>query len=139
MNKVIRTFALTLILACGSTAIAQSAQAEKPAEKRARELARYLDSGNRAEFRKYVKENFAPSFLNIPMEQHLGFFSTLYDSTRGVEVHSFQDTTPTQTTALLKAKLTGEWTALVVRVEAEEPHRISGLGLRQPKPPESAQ
>src|SRR5262249_40146246 len=36
-------------------------------------------------------------------------------------------------------KLTGEWLALVVRVEPESPYRIAGIGLRPPKPPASAQ
>ncbi len=141
MHTYARKFAMTWVicLVFASVAAAQASQSENFAEGRAREFVRYLDSGNRAEFRKYVKENFAPSFLNIPMEQHLGFFSSVHDSTRGVEFHSFQDSKATEVTALLKSKLTGDWLALVVRVEPEAPHRISGLGLRPPKPPAGAQ
>jgi len=118
---------------------ARAAQSESPAERRAKEFARLIDSGNRAELRQYAKENFAPGFLNVPMEQHLGFFSSVHDFTRGVEIHSLQEEKPNEATVLLKARLTGEWLALVVRVEPEAPHRIAGIGLRPPKPPASAQ
>jgi CubicO group peptidase (beta-lactamase class C family) len=120
-------------------ASAQAQQPENPAERRAREFARLLDAGNRAELVKYAKESFAPRFLSVPMEQHLGFFSSIHDVTRGVEFQSVRDVTPTEVTALLKGKLIGQWLALVVRVEPEAPHRIAGLGLRPASPPASAQ
>lgn len=141
MNRLIKKLMLVW-LACflfTSGAAAQAPQVENPAERRAREFARLIDSGNRAELRKYAKENFAPNFLNLPMEQHLGFFSSVHDFTRGVEFHSVQDAKPGEATALLKAKLTGQWLALFVRVEPEAPHRISGIGLRAPRPPAAAQ
>jgi CubicO group peptidase (beta-lactamase class C family) len=141
MNRLIKNLTLVwlICLVFASAAVARAAQSESPAERRAKEFARLIDSGNRAELQKYAKENFAPGFLNIPMEQHLGFFSSVHDSTRGVEFHSVQDTKPNEVTVLLKAKLTGEWMALVVRVEAEAPHRIAGLGMRPPRPPAAAQ
>jgi len=72
MHTYAQKFAMTWVicLVFASVAAPQASQSENFAERRAREFVRYLDSGNRAEFRKYVKENFAPSFLNIPMEQH---------------------------------------------------------------------
>jgi CubicO group peptidase (beta-lactamase class C family) len=140
MNNTIKRFLLVCLMSCVSAAaaLAQVSQAENAAERRAKEFARLLDAGNRAELRKYAKENFAPDFLNIPMEQHLGFFSSVHDSTRGVEFHSVQDGKPNEATVLLRARLTGDWVALFVRTEPEAPHRISGIGLRQPKPPASA-
>ncbi len=141
MKRLIKKFTPALLISClcASLAIAQASQSESPAERRAKEFARLIDSGNRAELRSYAKENFAPNFLNIPMEQHLGFFSSVHDFTRGVEFHSLQDAKPNEATLLLKARLTGEWVALIVRVEPESPHRIAGIGLRPPKPPASAQ
>ena len=141
MKRLIKEFALVCLISCicASAAIAQASQAESAAERRAKEVARLIDSGNRAELRKYAKENFAPGFLNVPMEQHLGFFSSVHDSTRGVEFHSVQEAKPNEATLLLKAKLTGEWVALLVRIEPEAPHRIAGIGLRLPRPPASAQ
>ncbi|HMG34279.1 MAG TPA: serine hydrolase domain-containing protein [Blastocatellia bacterium] len=136
-----KKFTLVLLLTC-SFAVAgasQTAQSETPALRRAKEFVKLLDSGNRAELRKYAGENFAPNFLNIPMEQHLDFLSSVHDFTRGVEFHSVQAEKPNEVTALLKARLTGEWLAVVVRVEPQAPYRIAGLGLRQPKPPASEQ
>jgi CubicO group peptidase (beta-lactamase class C family) len=138
MNRWIKKFMLVGLIACLCAPMA-TAQAENPAERRAKEFAGLLDTGNRAELVKYAKENFAPNFLNIPMEQHLGFFSSVHDFTRGLEFHSFQDSKPQEATALLRSKLTGQWLALFIRVEPDAPHRIAGLGLRQPKPPSSAQ
>lgn len=129
-----------LLLSCAvaHTTAAQTTTAEQPAERRARELVRLLETGKRAEFKQYVQENFSPRFRAVPIEQHLDFFSWVYDQTRGVELHSFQNAKPAEATALLKNKLTGRWLALQVRVEAEAPHRIEGLSLPAPQPPASA-
>jgi CubicO group peptidase (beta-lactamase class C family) len=141
MKRLIKEIALVWLIGffCSMVVTAQAPLSESPAERRAKEFARLIDSGNRAELRKYAKENFAPGFLNVPMEQHLGFLSSVHDFTRGVEFHSLQDAKANEATVLLKAKLTGEWLALAVRVEAEQPHRIAGIGLRPPKPPAAAQ
>jgi CubicO group peptidase (beta-lactamase class C family) len=141
MNRLIKKCLMVWLIGfiCASVVQAQSSQNESPAERRAKEFARLLDSGNRAELIKYAKENFAPRFLNIPMEQHLNFLSSVHDSTRGLEFHSVQEEKPNEVTALFKSKLTGQWLALLVRVEAEAPQRIAGLGLRSSKPPAGAQ
>ena len=122
------------MLLCAFSALAQSAQTETPAERRVKELVEFINSGHRATYQKYVSENFAPNFARIPMEQHLGFMSELHDATRGVEFHGIQDSQPNEATARLKTKLTGSWMAILVRVEAEAPHRIAGIGTRPPKP-----
>lgn len=141
MNRLIKRLMLVwlICLVCASGAAAQAPQAESPAERRAKEFAKLIDSGNRAELVKYAKENFSPDFLKIPMEQHLGFFSSVHDFTRGLEFHSVQDAKPNDATVLLKARLTGEWMALGINVEPEAPHRIGGIGIRPPKPPAGAQ
>ncbi len=122
------------MLLCAFSALAQSAQTETPAERRVKELVEFINSGHRATYQKYVSENFAPNFARIPMEQHLGFMSELHDATRGVEFHGIQDSQPNEATARVKTKLTGSWMAILVRVEAEAPHRIAGIGTRPPKP-----
>jgi CubicO group peptidase (beta-lactamase class C family) len=141
INMLIKKLILICLMCfvCSSVVNAQASQSENPAERRVKEFARLVDTGNRAELVKYAKENFAPDFLNVPMNQHLGFLSSVHDSTRGLEFHSFQDSKPTEATALFKSKLTGQWVALVARVESQAPYRIAGLGMRAPKPPASAQ
>src|SRR5262245_33665802 len=85
-------FALTLTLLSGLSASTSSAQqfqsssnADSPAVRRAKELAQVINSGKPAESRKYIQENYAPAFLNIPMERHLNFISGAYDQSRGIE------------------------------------------------------
>jgi CubicO group peptidase (beta-lactamase class C family) len=128
---------LTLCI-CAPLVAAQGSQSESPAVRRAKEFARLIDSGNRAELRIYAKDNFAPEFLKLPMERHLDFLSSVHDSTRGVDFHSVQEEIAGAATLLLKARLTGDWLALTVAVESEAPYRIVGIGLRPPKPPASA-
>lgn len=137
MNRLIKKCMAVWVLSlvCASVAYGQAGPNQSPAERRAKEFAGLLNSGKRAELVNYAKENFAPNFLNVPMAQHLNFFSSVHDFTRGVEFHSAQEAKANEVTALFKSRLTGQWLALVVRVEPEAPHRISGLGLREPRPP----
>src|SRR5689334_10079076 len=123
MTKAMKRFLLTLFVCCvgAASASAQASQAESPAETRAKEFTRLLNAGDRAAPAKYAKDNFAPGFLAIPMERHVDFLSSVYDFTRGVEFHSIQEAKPNEVTALLRSKLTGQWLALVVRVEPEAP------------------
>ena len=80
MNRLIKKCVMVWLIGfvCVLGVQAQSSQNESPAQRRAKEFARLLDSGNRAELVKYAKENFAPRFLNVPMEQHLAWSFTLY-------------------------------------------------------------
>ncbi len=141
MKKLVQkvTIVAMLCMVFAPLMVAQTNQAEGPAERRAREFAKLIDSGSRADLRAYAEQNFAPDFLKIPMAQHLEFFSSVKDVTRGVDVHSFQEAKSTEAVALLKARLTGSWLALLVRVEAEAPNRITGIGMRPPRPPAGVQ
>jgi CubicO group peptidase (beta-lactamase class C family) len=144
MKKLL--FALSLTLLSGLSAPTSSAQqpqapsanAESPAVRRAKELVQVINAGKRAEARKYIQENYAPEFLNQPMDRHLNFFALIHDRTRGVEFQRIQDEKPGEALVVLKNKLTGGLQGLLVRVEAESPHRISGIGLRGVDPPADA-
>ena len=107
-----------------------------PAEIRARELAQLLSGGSRAEARKYFEANYNTEIRQVPVERLVGFFSSLHDMSRGLEVHSVQDAKPNQVTLLVRHKLTGQWDGLVVAVEEKPPHRITSIGLRPGKAPE---
>src|SRR5690348_579586 len=98
MRSALKSFLLALFL-CGvgaTMAAAQGPQPDSPAAARAKEFARLLDSGNRAALAAYAKENYTPGFLNVPMERHLEFLSSVYDFTRGVEFHSIQEAKPNE-------------------------------------------
>ncbi len=138
--------ALFLTLLSGMSASTSSMQqpqgsstnAENPAVRRGKELAQVINAGNLVEARKYIKENYAPEFLKIPLEDHLNFIARIHDQSRGVEFQRVQDERPGEASVVLLNKLTGGFEGLFVRVEPESPHRISGLGLRPAKPPEGA-
>ena len=109
--------------------------AQSPAETRAREIAALISSGDRAAVRKYVEANFGDQMRSLPMERHLNFFMFEHDSSRGLEVVSVQDSSATDVTLLVKNKLTGNYQGLRVAVDANPPHKITGIGRRPPKPP----
>jgi hypothetical protein len=119
--KKYRNYTLFLLVFLLSTAPlqAQSPQpvtaSESPAVKRAREIIQLINSGNRAEGRKYVQEQYSPAFVGNRMEQHLGFFSRVNDMTRGVDISGVPEAKPAEATVLIRNKLTGEWLNLLVR------------------------
>ncbi len=116
------------------SAAAQSGE-QSIAEKRARDLVGAMSSGNRGEVQKFVEANFSEEMLKMPMSRHFGFFMSVYDTSRGFEIGGVQDLKPNSATLLVKNKLTGEWDAVYVAVEEKAPNKISGIGLREPKPP----
>ncbi len=122
-----------------STAKSQTGAAGNPASRRAAEIVRLIESGNRAEARKYATESYAPDFLKMPMDEHLEFVSRVHDQMRGVELLGVKETSATEAEARLKSKLTGRQVVLVVRTEAQAPHRVSGIGLRPARPEPGSQ
>jgi CubicO group peptidase (beta-lactamase class C family) len=135
MTKFVLTLALLLT---ARAAFAQTAPAENPAERRARELIQFINTGDRVAYRKYISENFGGEPARLPLEQHLESFSDLRDFTRGMDFHGLLDAKPNEVTARLQTKLTGRWLELLVRVEAETPHRITSFSYRRGKPPAGA-
>ncbi|HEU4387118.1 MAG TPA: serine hydrolase domain-containing protein [Blastocatellia bacterium] len=142
MKPLIYTVAIALLLSLVPVPVsAQQSQPanDTPAARRALEFVKVINSGTREEVEAYVKGNYAPAFLNrFSMDDHLGFVDQFRDETRGVEFHSFQESSANSVVALLKARLTGGWKALSIQVEADPPNRIAGIGLRPPKPPADA-
>ena len=121
------------IVVLSFTAVAQPSAAQAAAERYAREIVAYSNTGDRVAYRKFVEANFSKGMLERPMQQHLGFMSSMHDQTRGWEYVKVQDWNPNEVLVLVKSKLTGSMDALLVRVDAEAPYKISGIGLRPPK------
>ena len=137
--KPYRAF-MCIALLCCTSAFAQQPQAtsstaETPAVRRAQEIIRLVNTGTRATARAYIKENFALSSPQTQIEQRLGFFSMLQDTTRGLDYQGVAETKPGEAQVRVRNKLTGEWVNLLVRTEAAEPYRITGLGLRPGQAP----
>jgi len=126
-------FAALYILVLSFIAVAQPSAPQAAAERYAREIVAYSNTGDRAGYRKFVKGNFSKGMLERPMDQHVGFMSSMHDQTRGWEYVKIQDWNPNEVLVVVKSKLTGSLDALLVRVEPEAPYKISGIGLRPPK------
>ncbi len=58
------------VSACAQT---QTGKSDSPALKRAKELAAIIDAGDHSKAVAFIKENYAASFLAIPMDRHVGF------------------------------------------------------------------
>lgn len=109
----------------------QPSDAKNPAAQRAAEVIRLIESGNRAEGRKFMAESYSPEFLKrASLDEHLDFLSSTHDRMHGVELIGIKETGPAAVEARLKSKLTGSQTLLIVRTETDAPYRITGMGLR---------
>ncbi|HZH29445.1 MAG TPA: serine hydrolase domain-containing protein [Pyrinomonadaceae bacterium] len=114
----------------------QPAAPETPATRRVAELVKIINTSDAAATKKFIEETFGGEMAGMPLGAHLNFIAQMRDRTRGVEFQGIQDSKgATEATALLRAKLTGDWLALLVRVEPDAPHRITGIGQRPPKAP----
>jgi CubicO group peptidase (beta-lactamase class C family) len=123
------------ILFLGVAANAQPSAAQAAAERYSREIAAFIQTGDRAAYRKFVQANFNDEMLKLPMDRHLYFVSTLHDQTRGYELLDVQEWKANEIVRLVKGKLTGTYDGLMVRVEPNAPYKIMGLGLRNANGP----
>ena len=130
-------FLLTLVAGVSGQSPSTSG-ADSPAVKRGKELVAVINEGNYARASAYIKENYSESFLKIPMEQHLQFIMINHDQTRGVDSVSVQAETADSATMLGRSKVTGQWNAMLVRIETTPPHKIAGIGMRPPVLPAGA-
>lgn len=129
-----------LLFACLSVAVAQAQQSQPaandtPAARRVAELVKIINSTDAAATKKFIEESYGGELAGMPLSAHLNFIAQIRDRTRGVEFHGLQESSATEATALLRRKLTEDWMGLAVTVEASAPHRITGIGMRRPKPP----
>ena len=134
-NSLVTAFLLcTVIPSFGQTSDTAAASA---AEDKAKQIVALLAAGNRAGYRKFVENNFDDELLKMPIERHLRFFSTIYDSSRGFEVIGRHDAKATEVILVVRNMLTGVHDGLLVRVEPNEPYKIAGLGMRSVPQPDS--
>jgi CubicO group peptidase (beta-lactamase class C family) len=127
------SFSILAALVFSVAAYAQPSASQAAAERYAREIVSFSNSGDRVGYRKFVDASFSKGMLDRPIQQHLGFMSSMHDQSRGWEFVKVQDWNPNEVVVLVKSKLTGAQDALLVRVEPDAPYKISGIGLRPPK------
>jgi len=109
-------------------------QAPSPATKRAREVVALINTATPSAIRAYVDSAFAGRMRSLPMPAHVDFFMGQREQSGGFDWVEVQEAAPGRTTALLKRKLTGDFAAIAVQVEASAPYRIAGIGQRPPRP-----
>ena len=126
---------LLTVTALQTVVSAQPTASQAVAERYAKAIAGFVASGDRVEYAKFVEANFSAELLKSPMQRHVNFVSTLYDQSRGYELHSVQEWNANEVVYLVRNKLTGIWDGLLVRVEADAPYKITALGLRPAKDP----
>ena len=134
--SVLFAFALAGLIGLGAPAHARAAETPAdatPAEKRLRELLAAIESNDSAKAEQFVKENYGPEFLKMPMEAHLGFIAEAHNHMPELELEGVDASVPNEATATLRSKVTEERLGLLVKVEPERPHRIVGIGKRPVK------
>jgi CubicO group peptidase (beta-lactamase class C family) len=135
------TARVALLFACLSVIApaqqSQPATAETPATRRVAELVKIINATDAAATKKFIEETYGGELAQRPLTAHLNFIAQLRDRTRGVEFRGIQESSATEATALLRAKLTDDSMALRLSVEPNAPHRITGIGIRPPAVPAS--
>lgn len=117
-----------LISTWGKTSSAQSSEAERAAEQRARELADLFTAGDAGAFNRYAAANLSPDLLKkVPLAQ---YFASIWDTTRGVDIRRFEDPKTSEVTAIMQARLTEGWLAFTISVEPAPPYRITNFPVR---------
>jgi CubicO group peptidase (beta-lactamase class C family) len=119
--------ALLLALVCATPGLgAQAMDPAAVAERRLAEFAALLDSGDRGAAREFARGQMVPPDGDGAWIERFGdLISGLHDRTRGVEVFEVQQILPTRLVAKFRARLSGNWEAIDLRLEDEPPYRIA--------------
>jgi CubicO group peptidase (beta-lactamase class C family) len=125
---------MTLVVVGAGVVTVSPMRAQSPTTRRAREVVAVINAATPAAIRAFVDSAFDDQMRGLPMRAHIDFFMNQREQSGGLEWVDVQDEKPGETTALLKRKLTGELTAILVRTNAAAPYRIGGIGGRPPRP-----
>jgi len=147
---VILVLTLLLALLAGGPAIAQTpppkpytdstSLPDTPACRRARELASLINGFDPGAAREYLAENLAPAFLReIPLDEHIEIMSQVARNSGRLEIYGVRAYDPpdpdTHAVLIVRNTLLEAWRAIVVDVEAEAPHHITGIMFAPARPP----
>ena len=98
-----------------------------------------LNTGDReALHRFHVEHTSRRSLERMSVEDRVGMDLSLFEDTRGFEVHKVEKATDHEFVATARTKLRGSWVRVTMIVEKEPPHGVAGIGIqRVPSPPGS--
>lgn len=112
-----------------------------PVGERARQVVAALDGGDPELLEELVDTAFAPEFRDAaPLEQHLDILGSVHRRTGGVELYGLRRYDPPRPadeghTVIVRGRLTGEWQGVILHLDDEPPHRVTGLQLASARPP----
>ena len=135
MNRHRLLLSAAAIASVSSSALAQT---PSPATRRAREVVALINAATPSAIRAYVDSAFADGMRRMPPQAHVDFFMGQREQSGGLEWIEVQEEAADRTTVLLRRKLTGDLTAVLVQVDSAAPHRIGGIGQRPPRPSAAA-
>lgn len=99
-----------------------------------------LESGEPAAVEALLAEHATPEFReSVPPRVHLDAFASTHARSHGFDLHGMRHYEPPRPpehlTAIVRNRLTGGWEAVILELEPEPPHRITGLGFAPARPP----
>lgn len=124
------TFAALVMAAAALAPVTLRAQAQlpdTPAGRRVAALIQTATTGDTSAVRRFVMEQMAPDFQEMPMERHQQQFARMKTDFAGTQILSVRETSPT---AIEVTLTTGRGPArLTLEVEPGPPNRIAGIRL----------
>jgi len=111
---------------------------EGPVGARIRSVLEVLNSGSVDRIKRFVAEECAGRFRDIPVEEHIGTALGLLRDTGGVDFYSVRTYTPAragETVVIVKDRILGGWWGLSFRFGEAPGFLITGLGLISARPP----
>ena len=128
-------FLLPALLVPGAVLAGQ----EDPVVDRAHELVEVINDGSTGAIERFVNAAMTAQMRDaFPMAEHVGALSGMHE--RGAPYEIVEVDTPDGLSGeiLLHSPGGDSWTTLIVRVEAEAPHRVDGVGMRPATAPPPA-
>src|SRR6516225_6258444 len=110
---------------------------ESPAERRLDVLLRVMNTADAAAIRRHhTEENFTPGSLKRwPDPAYVRFWLEQLDSTGGLDYVRLERSADRTVEAWLRGRVSEDWIKVSIDVEADAPHRITGLGFHYADPP----
>jgi CubicO group peptidase (beta-lactamase class C family) len=122
---------LVSALLAAPTLLHAQAAPDSPAQRRLAEFVEVVSSADRDRIRSMVEESFAPAFRDaFPIDEHVDIIGGLADETGGMEVIAVEVGSPNELNARLRPRNAGPALRVQMRVAAQPPHLIEGVGLR---------
>ena len=113
---------------------------DTPAGKQLADWLRVFASGNQDDFVRFVAGHYSKALLEQDTAiDRAGGQARAYLDARGFEVRGIEKSTAQEITVLVQASLTGLWSRLTMKVEAQSPYAITEYGRQRIHPPTGSQ